>query len=65
MTKNAPSPLLTLIRRLAQDPRLRHLSDQELLARFRADRDEAAFRGLLQREAINSSARSRRQTATG
>src|ERR1700722_2461230 len=30
---------------------LRELSDQQLLARFVADRDEAAFTGLLQRHA--------------
>jgi RNA polymerase sigma factor (sigma-70 family) len=49
MGKNATSPLLNLIRRVTEDQRIRKLTDQELLGHFRADQDETAFRGLVQR----------------
>src|SRR5713101_901082 len=49
MKTSMESPLLNLIRRMAENPRLQTLSDQELLARFRSERDEAAFRGLVRR----------------
>jgi RNA polymerase sigma factor (sigma-70 family) len=49
MTKQATSPVLKLIRRMAEEQRDKKLSDQELLIRFRTQDDEAAFRGLVQR----------------
>jgi RNA polymerase sigma factor (sigma-70 family) len=49
MKASMTSPLLNLIRRVAEDPRIESLTDQELLARFRAERDEAAFRGMVRR----------------
>jgi RNA polymerase sigma factor (sigma-70 family) len=41
--------LLSLIRRVVEDPRVAKCTDQELLRRFRADHDEEAFRGLVRR----------------
>ena len=49
MTKNTTSPLLKLIRRVAEDQRTRKLTDQELLGRFRTEHDETAFSGLVHR----------------
>jgi RNA polymerase sigma factor (sigma-70 family) len=49
MTKTAASPILHLIRRVAEDQRLKELPDQELLRRFRSGRDAAAFSALLRR----------------
>jgi RNA polymerase sigma factor (sigma-70 family) len=45
----ATSPTLHLIRRVVQDQRVKQLTDPELLGRFSASRDEAAFHGLLRR----------------
>jgi RNA polymerase sigma factor (sigma-70 family) len=45
----ATSPILQLIRRVVEDHRVKQLTDQELLSRFRTERDEAAFHGLLRR----------------
>src|SRR6266496_3254353 len=47
--KTAPSPILQLIRRTVEDQRANRLTDQELLHRFRSERDEAAFHTLLRR----------------
>jgi cytochrome c peroxidase len=49
MAKNASSPILQLIRRVAQDPSVWQLSDHDLLQRFSSQRDEAAFHTLLHR----------------
>jgi RNA polymerase sigma factor (sigma-70 family) len=49
MTKTATSPVLQLIRRMAEDQRVKHLADDELLARFSIKRDEAAFHALVHR----------------
>jgi cytochrome c peroxidase len=49
MAKIAGSPILHLIRRAAEDQRLKELPDQELLRRFSGARDEAAFSALLRR----------------
>jgi RNA polymerase sigma factor (sigma-70 family) len=49
MTKMTTSPILRLIRHMAEDRRVRHLTDQELLRRFRSERDQAAFDSLLRR----------------
>jgi RNA polymerase sigma factor (sigma-70 family) len=49
MTKMTTSPILRLIRHMAEDRRVRHLTDQELLYRFRSERDQAAFDSLLRR----------------
>jgi RNA polymerase sigma factor (sigma-70 family) len=49
MAKAATSQVLQLIRRVVEDQRVRHLSDQDLLRRFTGDRDEAAFHALLSR----------------
>ncbi len=47
--QNATSPILQLIRRLGEDQRDQQLTDLELLRRFRAQRDEAAFHTLVRR----------------
>jgi len=49
MTPTSTSPILQLIRRSAHDQRDKLLTDQELLRRFRSERDEAAFHTLLRR----------------
>jgi RNA polymerase sigma factor (sigma-70 family) len=49
MATAASSPILHLIRQMVEDPRVRHLPDPELLQRFAAQHDEAAFHGLLRR----------------
>jgi RNA polymerase sigma factor (sigma-70 family) len=49
VVKAAASPILNLIRQAAEDPRLRELSDQELLQRFSVQKDQAAFHALLRR----------------
>jgi RNA polymerase sigma factor (sigma-70 family) len=49
MTEKAASPILHLIRRVAEDQHLKELPDQELLRRFSTGRDEAAFSALLRR----------------
>jgi RNA polymerase sigma factor (sigma-70 family) len=49
MARTAPSPILQLIRRVHRDPRAEGSADQDLLRRFVAKRDEAAFETLLRR----------------
>lgn len=49
MHKAVSSPILQLIRRTVEDRRVRELPDQELLRRFHAQQDEAAFHALLRR----------------
>jgi RNA polymerase sigma factor (sigma-70 family) len=49
MMKTNMSPILQLIRRSVEDQRDQQLTDQELLCRFRTQRDEAAFHTLLRR----------------
>src|SRR5260370_27139982 len=49
MMKTTTSPILQSIRRLVEDQRVKVLTDQELLDRFRSERDEAAFHALLRR----------------
>jgi RNA polymerase sigma factor (sigma-70 family) len=49
MAKTASSPILQLIRRVCGDPRGEGSPDQELLRRFLAEQDEAAFETLLRR----------------
>jgi RNA polymerase sigma factor (sigma-70 family) len=49
MTRTKASPILHLIRRMAEDQHLKELPDQELLGRFSAGRDEAAFAALMRR----------------
>src|SRR5262249_48938844 len=45
----AASPILQLIRRVGEDPKVRDLPDRDLLERFQAQRDQAAFHTLLRR----------------
>jgi cytochrome c peroxidase len=47
MVKAVSSPILQLIRRAVEDRRARELPDQELLQRFHAHQDQAAFHALL------------------
>jgi cytochrome c peroxidase len=47
MVKAVSSPILQLIRRAVEDRRVRELPDQELLQRFHAHQDQAAFHALL------------------
>ena len=49
MVKVAASPILQMIRRAVEDPRVRKLPDHELLQRFHVQQDEAAFHALLRR----------------
>src|SRR6516225_6249681 len=49
MAKAVSSPILQLIRQVALDPRVRELSDHDLLERFNGQRDEAVFHALLLR----------------
>jgi RNA polymerase sigma factor (sigma-70 family) len=49
MAKLATSPILQLIRGVVEDPRVRALSDRDLLQRFHSQHDEAAFHTLLHR----------------
>ncbi len=49
MVKAVSSPILQLIRRVIEDQQGRQLSDQDLLRRFKDQRDEAAFHLLLRR----------------
>jgi RNA polymerase sigma factor (sigma-70 family) len=49
MTKTTASPILHLIRRVVEDQHLKELPDQELLRRFSAGHDKAAFSALLRR----------------
>src|SRR2546421_12873628 len=43
------SPILQLIRRTVEDVRVRELPDQDLLQRFHAQQDQAAFEAVLRR----------------
>jgi RNA polymerase sigma factor (sigma-70 family) len=49
MATAAASPILQLIRRVVEDPQERDLPDRELLQRFHAQNDQAAFHTLLRR----------------
>lgn len=49
MATAVSSPILQLIRRVAQDPSVWQLSDHDLLQRFGSQRDEGAFHTLLHR----------------
>src|SRR5260370_22244877 len=49
MMKTNTSTILQSIRRSVEDLRTKQLTDQELLYRFRSERDEAAFHTLLRR----------------
>src|SRR5262245_58242293 len=49
MAKAVSSPIMQLIRRVAQDPGVWQLSDHDLLQRFSNQQDEAAFHTLLHR----------------
>src|SRR6516162_6135291 len=49
MAKAVSSPILQLIRQVALDPRVRELSDHDLLECFNSQRDEAVFHALLLR----------------
>jgi RNA polymerase sigma factor (sigma-70 family) len=49
MAEAVPSPVLQAVRRVVEDQRAKELPDQELLRRFTALRDEAAFHTLLRR----------------
>jgi RNA polymerase sigma factor (sigma-70 family) len=49
MARTASSPILQLIRRVCEGPRVKDSPDQELLRRFLGGRDEAAFEALLRR----------------
>jgi len=49
VVKVAASPILQMIRRAVEDPRVRKLPDHELLQRFHVQQDEAAFHALLRR----------------
>src|SRR5262245_18363079 len=47
MVKTVSNPILQLIRRAGEDRRVRELPDHELLQRFHAHQDQAAFHALL------------------
>jgi len=49
MVKATASPILQLIRRVVEDPQVRDLPDRDLLERFHAQQDQAAFHTLLRR----------------
>src|SRR5262245_42308741 len=49
MARAAASPILQLIRRVVEDPQVRELPDRDLLQRFHAQQDQAAFHALLRR----------------
>jgi RNA polymerase sigma factor (sigma-70 family) len=49
MAKAATSPVLHIIRRVVEDPKVRELPDRDLLQRFRTQHDQAAFHTLLRR----------------
>src|SRR5271157_5417725 len=49
MTRTTISPILQMIRRLADDQRLKNMSDQDLLRRLASGPDDAAFSNLLRR----------------
>src|SRR5262249_46301366 len=47
--KTRAGPILQLIRRVIEDPKVRELPDRDLLQRFQSQHDEAAFHTLLRR----------------
>jgi RNA polymerase sigma factor (sigma-70 family) len=49
MAKTANSPIMQLIRRVVEDPKVRELPDRDLLQRFHAQQNQAAFHTLLRR----------------
>jgi RNA polymerase sigma factor (sigma-70 family) len=49
MTRAAPSPIAQFLRRVVEDGKVRELPDQDLLQRFHARQDHAAFQSLLRR----------------
>jgi RNA polymerase sigma factor (sigma-70 family) len=49
MAKAAASPILQLIRQVVEDGKVRELPDRDLLQRFHAQQDQAAFHALLRR----------------
>lgn len=49
MAKASSNPILQTIRRMVEDQRVKELGDHELLRRFVAEHDEAAFHALLRR----------------
>ncbi len=49
IAKGAASPIVQLIRRVVEDPQVRELPDRDLLQRFHARHEEAAFHTLLRR----------------
>ena len=49
MVNDVSSPILQLIRQGVEDRRVRELPDDELLQRFHARQDQAAFHALLRR----------------
>jgi RNA polymerase sigma factor (sigma-70 family) len=49
MVRAAASPILRLIRRVVEDHKVSELPDQDLLQRFHAEQDQAAFNTLLRR----------------
>src|SRR5262245_49709989 len=49
MSASEPNPVAQLIRRILDDPRVRSISDLELLQRFLANGDEMSFEAILRR----------------
>ena len=49
MAKTGSIPVLQMIHRLVEDPRVKKMADQELLASFRTNRDGDAFHALVRR----------------
>jgi RNA polymerase sigma factor (sigma-70 family) len=49
MSRGATSPLLHFLRNLGAQENFKHVPDTDLLRRFTADRDEAAFVGMIRR----------------
>jgi hypothetical protein len=52
MAKAASNPILQSIRRMVEDQCVKELCDHELLRRFVAEHDEAAFHALLRRHGL-------------
>jgi RNA polymerase sigma factor (sigma-70 family) len=51
MIKSSTSPVVQFLKKLAEDPRTKDCPDHDLLQRFIAQRDEAAFAALMRRYA--------------
>src|SRR5882724_7067970 len=49
MAKAAASPILQLLHRVVEDRKVKELPDRDLLQRFHAQQDQAAFHTLLRR----------------